>query len=151
MSLFLKTCLNTAFEDKRVVTVVMFVIIVATIIAFLATDQSTNDFLRIGPSPQTKILGIKIDSWEKWQLAIVFGTLITFINDFISVALGPFFINTILDPKETRLPYSKFTCLVIHVVSKPLPSLPHLPKNTTHIDSVSCGRSGAFIRTALVY
>ena len=109
-------CLNTAFEDKRVVTVVMVAIIAATVAAFVSSDQSTKDFLRVGPSPQTKILGIKIDSWAKWQLAIALGTLITVINDFISVSLGPFFINTILDPKERKLPYSKFTCIVIHIV-----------------------------------
>lgn len=48
-----------------------------------------------GPGKDTVFMGLKIDSWGKWAALAIFSFFNTCINEFISNALDPWFLNSL--------------------------------------------------------
>lgn len=77
------------------------------------TDTENNEFLHMGPSNNTKIMGVVIDTWAKWYTVSTLAFVKTAMNEFIGDSLGPWIINTIQDEKTKTLPYNKNVCILI--------------------------------------
>lgn len=105
--------LNAVFDDKRMAIGCLMVWLVVVLSAFSSIGLFHSDFIRLGPSPTTKIMTITIDTWDEWTMVAVASFTSTCFNDFFSDSLSPFFVNTIQDQKTRYLPYSKFTCYII--------------------------------------
>jgi hypothetical protein len=52
-------------------------------------------------------MGLKIDTWSKWSALAAFSFCNTCINEFISNALGPWFVNSLQDHKTRSIQYCK--------------------------------------------
>ena len=52
-------------------------------------------YMHIGPGDETVFMGLKIDNWGKWSALAVFSFVNTGINEFISNALDPWFVNSL--------------------------------------------------------
>lgn len=87
------------FDDKRVISFAMLLILIFGITVFVFTDQRNNDFLKFGPSEKTKILGMVIDTYPRYYFSMIFGFIITICNDYFEMSLEPFIINTLFDHK----------------------------------------------------
>ena len=74
-------------------------IIVLSIIISLNTKKSTN-FLHIGPCNNTNFIDLKIDTWGKWFLTMMYSFFSQFINSYINATLYPFMVNVIRDYKS---------------------------------------------------
>jgi hypothetical protein len=106
-------CLSV-FDDKRVITSVIAIWTMATSAVFLVIMlQDESPFLSFGPNQRTKLMGVSLDTWEKWWCVAVYTFVSTGIAAFASDAVVPWITNTIQDHKTEYIPYSKFTCLAI--------------------------------------
>ena len=74
-------------------------------------------FLQFGPSNKTELINLKIDSWEKWFLTMMYSFFSQFIYSFINSTLNPFMINVIRDHK-TEWRDTMFKAQVITFISK---------------------------------
>eukprot|EP00961_Rhodomonas_salina_P244611 3305952-Rhodomonas_salina.1 len=73
------------------------------------SGDKENKFMNIGPSETLDIMGIHIDTWNKWAMVCIFAFVNTAMNEFFSNSLDLWIINTLQDDKTTTIPYSKFT------------------------------------------
>lgn len=105
--------LNNVFHDKRLITVMMLLWLAVTIAIFSFTDTKNNNFLHVGPSNSTVLMGITVDTWPKWHAAVCAGFVSTLLNDFFNIAIDPWVINVVQDQKTKILPYPKSICLII--------------------------------------
>lgn len=107
--------LESLFEDKRLTCVMMmsWLLIILVVYGFSGATDHHGQFLHIGPSDQTVVMGVVIDTWPKWHVLAALAFLKTAMNEFVGAAIDPWIINTVQDEKTTTLPYSKTTCLVI--------------------------------------
>ena len=55
----------------------------------------THTHTHTGPGENTVFMGLKINSWGKWTALAVFSFFNTCINEFISNALDPWFLNSL--------------------------------------------------------
>lgn len=103
------------FEDKRLTSAVMCTWLAVVMYAYGLSDSGDvqNAFMNVGPSPQLVIMGIHVDSWNKWFMVTLFAFCNTAMNEFFSNSIDPWIINTLQDEKTTEIPYSKFTCILI--------------------------------------
>jgi hypothetical protein len=101
------------FDDKRIAITCLMCWLVVVLLAFNSIGLFHSDFIRLGPSPTTKIMSITIDTWHEWSMVAIASFTSTCFNDFFSDSLTPFFLNTVQDQKTKYLPYSKLTCYVI--------------------------------------
>ena len=74
-------------------------IIVITLILSVYTSKKTN-FLMFGPSNKTIFIDLKIDTWEKWFLTMVYSFLSQCVHSYINSTLYPFMVNVIRDYKS---------------------------------------------------
>ena len=83
------------FDDKRctVGLLLVWMITVCTIFYFLGAFHMS--YMHVGPGDETVFMGLKIDNWGKWSALAAFSFLNTCINEFISNALGPWFVNSL--------------------------------------------------------
>jgi len=90
MSLFKKF-----FDDKRytVGILVAWMMAVCTIFYFLGAFHMS--YMHVGPGKDTVFMGLRIDNWAKWSALAVFSFMNTCINEFISNALNPWFLNSL--------------------------------------------------------
>lgn len=56
-------------------------------------------FFKIGPNKNVKFIGIVIDTWEKWNLLIIFTAVTQSLKMFADEIISPWIINTIMDEK----------------------------------------------------
>lgn len=105
--------LDAMFDDKRIAITCLMCWLVVVLLAFNSIGLFHSDFIRLGPSPTTKIMSITIDTWHEWSMVAIASFTSTCFNDFFSDSLTPFFLNTVQDQKTKYLPYSKLTCYVI--------------------------------------
>ena len=105
--------MDRIFDDKRLcVTLLIFwLVIVIIILGDIGLFQTS--FMRIGPSTETKFIGITLDTYYKYNFVCVFCFISTAINDLASDSLSPFIMTVICDPKSRFIPYSKRTCITI--------------------------------------
>jgi hypothetical protein len=102
-----------AFDDKRATTglLVGWMLTVCTI--FYSLGAFHMGYMHVGPGKDTVFMGLQIDTWGKWSALAIFSFCNTCINEFISNALDPWFINTLQDHKTRHIQYSHATCLWI--------------------------------------
>jgi hypothetical protein len=105
--------MDRLFEDKRCTCVLLIVWLTTSVSIFWYLGAFHVQFMTVGPSEETVFMGLTIDNWPKWYCLAGFSFCNTAINEFLSSALGPWFINTVQDHKCVNLPYTKFTCLFI--------------------------------------
>lgn len=102
------------FNDRRVLTVCLFVWTAVTCLTFFWIMYIDNSsFLQFGPNTHTKLFGVVLDSWEKWWAVAIYTFISCGVNAFAGDSVVPFITNTVQDHKTVYIPYSKFTCLVI--------------------------------------
>lgn len=103
------------FEDKRLTCLLMmtWLCIVLVIYTFSGVTNHHGQFLHIGPSDKTIVMGVVIDTWPKWNILALLAFCKTGMNEFVGASLSPWIINTIQDEKTAILPYTKTTCLII--------------------------------------
>jgi hypothetical protein len=83
------------FDDKRCTVALLLVWMVAVCTIFYFLGAFHMSYMHIGPGEKTEFMGLKIDSWGKWSALAAFSFLNTCINEFISNALGPWFVNSL--------------------------------------------------------
>ena len=105
--------LDRMFDDKRIAITLLMIWLFILLVSFNTIGLFHSDFMRFGPSENTRIMSITIRTWDDWILVACASFFSTCVNDFFSDALAPFFTNTIQDHKTKYLPYSKFTCYII--------------------------------------
>jgi hypothetical protein len=106
--------LNTVFDDKRIMVVVIWVWMVVILGVFTEMGLLRSDFVRFGPSPTTMYVGIVLDTWRKWSAVAVFTAISSFMNDLAGESLEPFFLMVIRDHKTRFIPYSKPTSVALN-------------------------------------
>ena len=102
------------FNDKRILTVFIAlwsILCCVVFVGIMLADESP--FLNFGPSTQTKLFGVLLDSWSKWWLVAIYTFVSTAIAAFASDSVVPWITNTIQDHKTKYIPYHKVTCLLI--------------------------------------
>ena len=105
--------LDLLFDDKRIAITFMMCWLVVVLFGFSTIGLMSSNFMHIGPSENTKIMSLTIDTWHDWGMVAAASFLSAIVNDFFSDSLGPWFLNTVQDQKTSYLPYSKGTCHVI--------------------------------------
>ncbi len=105
--------LHRLFEDKRLTCVLLMTWMVMVLGIFSELGVMDSNFMTLGPGDHSKIMGMEINTWYKWNCVAVFTFISTSINDFVGDAISPWIQNTIQDHKTKFLPYSKFTCIMI--------------------------------------
>ena len=105
--------MDTVFDDKRIIVVVLLVWLTVVLTVFEDLGLMNTQFMTLGPSKATTFMGVVLDTWYKWGLVAGFTFINTAINDFMSDALSPWILNTITDHKTRFIPYPKWVCLMI--------------------------------------
>ena len=120
-------CLDALFDDKRVCVCVLMLWMGFVLGLFKEVGVLDGQFMQLGPSVNTKFMGVVMDTWYKWGLVAGFTFINTTVNDFMSDAISPWMLNTLTDHKTRYIPYPKIVCLSI-----------------SQIWSVYCGVMGVF-------
>ena len=107
------SCLDFIFDDKRVAIFCLMIWLTIVLSAFAGIDLFHADFMHFGPSKNTKLMTMTIDTWNEWCLVAVASFASTCVNDFTGDSIVPWIQNTIQDHKTRYLPYSKPTCFAI--------------------------------------
>lgn len=83
------------FHDKRwtVGLLLTWMVTVCSIFYFLGAFHMS--YMHVGPGQDTVFMGLNIDNWTKWSALAIFSFFNTCINEFISNALAPWFINSL--------------------------------------------------------
>jgi hypothetical protein len=105
--------LDTIFDDKRVAITLLMIWLLIVLCAFQSIDLFHADFMHFGPSKNTKLMTMTIDTWNEWTLVAVASFASTCVNDFTGDSIVPWIQNTIQDHKTRYLPYSKAVCYTI--------------------------------------
>lgn len=105
--------LDTIWADKRICTVILLTWLVVVLCGFQSIDLFHASFMRCGPSNETRILTVLINTWHRWWLVALSSFFSTIMSDFMSDSISPWIINTIQDQKTKYLPYSKMQCYLI--------------------------------------
>jgi hypothetical protein len=102
--------ISILFEDKRLMCIFLLCWLSAVLICFADLGVLKTDFMSLGPSDHTFVMGMAINSWYRWWWVAFFTFCSTAINDFVGDSIVPWIQNTVQDHKTRYLPYSKFTC-----------------------------------------
>jgi hypothetical protein len=102
--------ISILFEDKRLMCIFLLCWLTAVLICFADLGVLKTDFMSLGPSEHTFVMGMAINSWYRWWWVAFFTFCSTAINDFVGDSIVPWIQNTVQDHKTRYLPYSKFTC-----------------------------------------
>jgi hypothetical protein len=105
--------LHKIFEDKRITISVLMVWLVVALVGFQSIDLFHTQFMTFGPSPETKLMTLTIDTWGKWSMVAITSFVSTCISDFTGDALIPWVTNCVQDYKAKYIPYSKITIYII--------------------------------------
>eukprot|EP00961_Rhodomonas_salina_P241769 3266016-Rhodomonas_salina.3 len=70
----------------------------------------------MGPSPETKVIGVVLDTWGKWTAVAVLTFLNTIFTEFVYDCLQPWLTTTVVDHKTDYIPYTKPTMIYISIV-----------------------------------
>ena len=106
-------CLDWLFDDKRIAVCLLMGWLCLVVVVFKDIGLLDSKFMTLGPSASTIFMGVKLDTWYRWNMVAGFTLVNTLINDFMSDALSPWIMNTITDHKTRYIPYSKTVCLLI--------------------------------------
>lgn len=82
--------------------------VVGTVCAVYARTHATRYF-RVGPGPGLFFVGFVVDSWHKWAQVVVIVVLSQVIYMLAMESVSPWIMNTVMDPKTTRIPTYSYT------------------------------------------
>jgi hypothetical protein len=83
---------------------------------FAVLGSSHIQFFTFGPSPQTMIMGIAVDSWLKWVTVSFLTFINTVFTEYVYDCLVPWIMTTVIDDKGHEIPYSKESMMYFVVV-----------------------------------
>ncbi len=83
------------FNDKRCTIALVLVWTVTVCTIFYTLGAFHMAYMHVGPGDDTVFMGLKINSWGKWTALAAFSFCNTCINEFISNALDPWFLNSL--------------------------------------------------------
>jgi hypothetical protein len=83
------------FHDKRCTVALLLLWMTTVCTIFYCLGAFHMGYMHIGPGEETVFMGLKIDNWTKWSALAVFSFCNTGINEFISNALDPWFVNSL--------------------------------------------------------
>jgi hypothetical protein len=83
---------------------------------FAVLGSSHIQFFTFGPSPQTMLMGIAIDTWVKWVVVSVLTFVNTVFTEYVYDCLVPWIMTTVIDEKGREIPYSKKSMMYFVVV-----------------------------------
>lgn len=83
------------FDDKRYTVGLLLAWMIAVCIIFYCLGAFHMSYMHIGPGKDTVFMGLNIDTWGKWLALAIFSFFNTCINEFISNALDPWFVNSL--------------------------------------------------------
>lgn len=83
------------FHDKRCTVGLLLLWMVTVCTIFYALGAFHMGYMHVGPGDDTVFMGLKIDNWGKWMALAIFSFCNTGINEFISNALDPWFVNSL--------------------------------------------------------
>lgn len=105
--------IDYVFDDKRLGVAVLMAWLFCVLMLFYDIGLFHGQYMRMGPTPDTMFMQIKLDTWYKWGMVAVFTAVNTCVNDFMSDSISPWLLNTITDHKTKYIPYPKYQCLLI--------------------------------------
>lgn len=105
--------LDAFFDDKRITITVLVVWFIIVWVLFSWLGIFTTSYMQIGPNPQLTYMGMRLDTWSRYSVVLIFVIISTTINDIAGDAISPWMQNSIYDHKNRYIPYSKSTCLLI--------------------------------------
>ena len=109
----LTSCIDNAFDDKRVTIACVSVWFFVCLAGFTWLGIFGSAYMRIGPSDSLTYMGMLIDTMPRYVSVVVFVVISTAVNDFASDAISPWIQNTVMDHKSKTIQYSKFTIVFI--------------------------------------
>ena len=114
----LKLFKNYLFEPR--IAFVIFVAFIIGYLVFLDEEGAFKNFTKFGPEPNTKFLGMKLDTWKKVILVYFVGFLSAILQSYYGTVMFDFIHSKLWNPayKET-IPISKTWASVI-VTMEPL-------------------------------
>eukprot|EP00961_Rhodomonas_salina_P260090 3514832-Rhodomonas_salina.3 len=104
------------FDDKHTICVILVTWMLLISILFGMLRASHIQFFTFGPSPDTMLMGVPVDTWWKWTAVTVLTFFNTIFTEYVYDCLVPWIMTTIVDHKGNYIPYTKKTMLYIVVV-----------------------------------
>ena len=101
--------LDTIWADKRICTVILLVWLVVVLVGFQSIDLFHSSFMRCGPSSETRILTMVINTWHRWWLVALASFFSTIMSDFMSDSISPWIINCIQASSQQTI----YTCCML--------------------------------------
>jgi hypothetical protein len=111
-------CIKTNLEKKVLIIISIWLSIIIIIISIVASTTD-NKFYNIGPNENLIILGIKINTYYKYIIVIVYSIFNSIIRSSNNILIGNWLTNNIcdikykLDPKYKQFSY--WTTTIYHV------------------------------------
>lgn len=91
--------------------------IIGILAMIYSLSYKDTDFFKFGPGNAT-FLQIKIDSWEKWIMIMIYSFLSQVINSLMNATVYTFIINVIRDyksPWEGSIIFGQYICILCKV------------------------------------
>ena len=107
------SCVDRLFDNKRVCACVLMAHMGLVLCLFQEIGVLDGQFMHLGPSANTKFMGLVMDTWYEWGLVAGFTLIDTTVNFFMAEAIAPWVLNTLTDHKTREIPYPKIVCLTI--------------------------------------
>ena len=101
------------FKNQKGLVCLLYSWLILVIFIFYGMGIMSSDFVRFGPSANTYLLSMRIDTWPKWSMVCFYVFMNTAINSFVDESMGPWIQNTVQDHKNKFIPYTKSTCIWI--------------------------------------
>ncbi len=97
------------FFDPRFALIIFIVILIGYLVFLDKENAFQNKFLRFGPSPDTKFLNIKLDSWNK-VISVYFIALLSALSTAYYTSVSSSYISgVLLNPAyKDKISQSKF-------------------------------------------
>jgi len=109
---------NYLFEPR--IAFVIFVVFIIIYLIFLDEEGAFKDFCKFGPDPNTKFLGMKIDTWKKTILVYVVAFFSALLQNYYGTVMFDFIHSKLWNPAyKEKVPISKTWAQVI-VTAEPL-------------------------------
>lgn len=97
------------FFNPRIALIIFIVILVAYLVFLDKESAFQNKFLKFGPSPDTKFLNIKLDSWNKVISVYVIALLSALSTSYYTSVSSSYISGVLLNPAyKDKIGHSKF-------------------------------------------
>jgi hypothetical protein len=105
--------LKNFFFEPRIAFFIFLTFIIAYMI-FLDEEGAFKDFLKFGPDPEQKFLGMKIDTWQKVILLYIIGFFSSLLQAYYGTVMYDFIHSKLWNPAyKEKIQISKAWATVI--------------------------------------